>query len=712
MPSSGLSIYNQQSKSIAAMTSNYNSNYNNNNNNNNNSLWQHQLSDNQRTETSLPYIAPERQNIYQFPMQSNPYPSNLRQYRQVQALPVCHPNQMSLMPNKGLERPSCSVSERELLHMSSFHQAQNVTLADQMKPVNQTQTTHLGFTPLQALPESTPQPQLTNSTEWMDHAYYKILQMKQMFFPDLLTLYKRSQELRQSVKNVETLNKCERIKTSMERVINFLNMSRSDISGWRKEKLFETMNGVVKYANQAKASNAQAQKQNQLIVEPNNGVRLQNIIQFNNSQQPNEPRPIIPAQLNNKTVFSQWEFKPQNAVQRNEQTNKKLRNNKQQVMQRQKKNGRLGGLINPRKLPPLSPAGGANSPHNSSSGIDLIALSSPSSSSRLSNSGTVSVSASACAFASPSTPCSMPADFTKSPLSIDENCKFPQNSADPTLQGQNLIVADELQGAIDSGLNTESAEKQSSRDEKVDPVKRLVDAVTSMLPRASNSAIQDISDVISLTDRIAENYLHDDSTKIVFQDLADDIRTFRMQSSTKDQMEIETRFCERASAKRLKIEPSDVLFQEIKEINDRFLEVKVDVMSMDYVSSIRFEEGNLIRCSYVPVGPASIHMIHKLLLELIVPADYPAFSPTISENMSRDCGDSEEGKYLWTKAKSNFDTKLRSFSQPITVKQMARAWETSARDVFVEYAQQMGGGSFSSRYYGMKMSGPGYSLCC
>ncbi|KAL6563269.1 hypothetical protein OROHE_005856 [Orobanche hederae] len=93
-------------------------------------------------------------------------------------------------------------------------------------------------------------------------------------------------------------------------------------------------------------------------------------------------------------------------------------------------------------------------------------------------------------------------------------------------------------------------------------------------------------------------------------------------------------------------EPIDMLLQEIKEINQRFMEVKVDVMNMDRVLKIGFDEGVVIWCSYVPVGQASQQMIHKLLLELIVPVKYPTISPTASKRMPHGCGDSEDGIFF------------------------------------------------------------------
>lgn len=60
--------------------------------------------------------------------------------------------------------------------------------------------------------------------------------------------------------------------------------------------------------------------------------------------------------------------------------------------------------------------------------------------------------------------------------------------------------------------------------------------------------------------------------------------------------------------------------------------------------------------------------------------------------------DGEEGKYLWMKAKSNFIVSLRKLSMPISVKDMAEAWDVCAREVFRDLVEQMGGGSFTSTY--------------
>lgn len=59
---------------------------------------------------------------------------------------------------------------------------------------------------------------------------------------------------------------------------------------------------------------------------------------------------------------------------------------------------------------------------------------------------------------------------------------------------------------------------------------------------------------------------------------------------------------------------------------------------------------------------------------------------------------SKESQDLSAKAKSRFGVSLRSLSQPMSLREMARTWDVCARKVMEEYARQHGGGSFSSRY--------------
>nr|GEY67626.1 mediator of RNA polymerase II transcription subunit 15A isoform X1 [Tanacetum cinerariifolium] len=70
-------------------------------------------------------------------------------------------------------------------------------------------------------------------------------------------------------------------------------------------------------------------------------------------------------------------------------------------------------------------------------------------------------------------------------------------------------------------------------------------------------------------------------------------------------------------------------------------------------------------------------------LRLLVPANYPNCSPILLDK---------------------FPAEVRSLSQPMSLKEIAKTWDVCARAVISDYAQQNGGGTFSSKY-------GGYSSC-
>jgi len=83
-------------------------------------------------------------------------------------------------------------------------------------------------------------------------------------------------------------------------------------------------------------------------------------------------------------------------------------------------------------------------------------------------------------------------------------------------------------------------------------------------------------------------------------------------------------------------------------------------------------------------------------LRLLVPAGYPKCSPVLLDKFPDE--QSRNSDDLSTKAKSKFGIMLRGRVEPMSLGEIARAWDTCARKVISEYAEQTGGGSFSSRY--------------
>ncbi|XP_073132207.1 mediator of RNA polymerase II transcription subunit 15a-like [Henckelia pumila] len=351
-------------------------------------------------------------------------------------------------------------------------------------------------------------------------------------------------------------------------------------------------------------------------------------------------------------------------------------------------------------------------------------------SSTFSNSATPILSISSPAVVpSPMTPSSAPLDSEKChsrihSLSLDERRKVHQMPAalSQLKNASNQSLVTEETGLLKSPLLAESTSpvvNQSPLD-KENPLGRLVEAVKSLSTRALNSSIRDICAVTNMTDRTARSLSHSESDRIFVQDLADDIRNYedgnysliygssrmkrRLSTMVSDDSISEMELNADSPMKRLKKE--DLILQEIKEINQKLIESKVEVINTKDVFRAEADKGIVIRCCYSPVGLAgeiripgsSEKTFLTLLLEMIVTPDYPNSSPVVSEEMPLDFSGDEQGKDLWTKAKSIFTLSLRKCSHPISLKEMVKTWDASARAVLQEFAEQRGGGSFSSRY--------------
>ncbi|XP_075508877.1 mediator of RNA polymerase II transcription subunit 15a-like [Primulina tabacum] len=334
----------------------------------------------------------------------------------------------------------------------------------------------------------------------------------------------------------------------------------------------------------------------------------------------------------------------------------------------------------------------------------------------------------------PLTPSSAPVDSEKShsrmhSLSLEERRRVhqipaPLSQLKSTNQNQYLKET----GLLKSPLLAESTSpvvNQPSRSNEY-PLRRLIEVVKSVSSKSLNSSLRDISAVTNITDRTTRSLSHIESDRIFVQDLSDDIRNheegnfsliygtgietrIKRQLSTmvSDDSISEMELNADSRMKRLKKEPSDLILQEIQEINQMLIESVVDVINTKDVFRAEAGKEILIRCCYSPVGFAgavripgsSENMFPTMLLELIVTPDYPNSSPVVSEALPLDFSGDEEEKDLWMKAKSIFSLSLRKCSQhPISLKEMAKTWDASAREVFQEFAEQRGGGSFSSRY--------------
>ncbi|XP_020588192.1 mediator of RNA polymerase II transcription subunit 15a [Phalaenopsis equestris] len=306
------------------------------------------------------------------------------------------------------------------------------------------------------------------------------------------------------------------------------------------------------------------------------------------------------------------------------------------------------------------------------------------------------------------------------------------------LQSQSIAVA--TPGISASPLLAECSASASER-----PVERLIKAVQSLSPKVLASAINDISSVVSMIDRIAGSAPGNGSRAAVGEDLVAmtkcrlQARNFMSQDggATTKKMKRHTsamplnnvssagsinenfmKFGSLDSAdlestatshfKRRKLEGTIALHEEIREINQQLIDTVVNICDEDTDSvAAAFEgggEGTIVKFSFTAVAfsPslkahfASMHMSPIAPLRLLVPSSYPKCSPLLLGKLTIE--PSKEFEDLSMKAKSMFSISLRCLPQPMSLGEMAGTWDACARKVIVEYAQQSGGGSFSSTY--------------
>lgn len=282
------------------------------------------------------------------------------------------------------------------------------------------------------------------------------------------------------------------------------------------------------------------------------------------------------------------------------------------------------------------------------------------------------------------------------------------------------------------------------------PLERLLKVVKSISGNALSASVSDIGSVVSMIDRIAGSAPGNGSRAAVGEDLVAmtkcrlQARTFVTQDgngtsnsirkmkrftsamplnvvssagSVNDNNNNSNTFKQSACAetseldstassaiKRPRIETNHALMEEIKEINRGLIDTVVGISEED-VDPAAASEGTVLKCSFsaVALGPnlksqyASAQMSPIQPLRLLVPANYPNSSPILLDKFPI-VEASKEYEDLSVKAKSRFSISLRSLSQPMSLKEIARTWDVCARAVISDYAQQSGGGTFSSKY--------------
>ncbi|KAF0900848.1 hypothetical protein E2562_035483 [Oryza meyeriana var. granulata] len=274
------------------------------------------------------------------------------------------------------------------------------------------------------------------------------------------------------------------------------------------------------------------------------------------------------------------------------------------------------------------------------------------------------------------------------------------------------------------------------------PLDSLLKALRTTQRQSLSAAVSDIGSVVSMIDRIAGSAPGNGSRAAVGEDLVamtkcrlqarnfithDGTGTSKkmkrdtsamplnvssagsVNDSFKQTFSIDTPELQSTATSRVKWQKTEInhaLMEEIHEINQQLIDTELHVCEDDaesFGATSEGAEGTVIKCTFtaVAVSPslksmfASAQMSPILPLRVLVPTSYPKCSPVLLDKFPDEQRNSDD---LSTKARSKFSISLRGLAEPMSLREIARTWDACARKVIAEYAQQTGGGSFSSSY--------------
>ncbi|RLM75563.1 hypothetical protein C2845_PM15G00880 [Panicum miliaceum] len=250
------------------------------------------------------------------------------------------------------------------------------------------------------------------------------------------------------------------------------------------------------------------------------------------------------------------------------------------------------------------------------------------------------------------------------------------------------------------------------------PIDRLLDAVGTSSPAMLRSAANSVCSVLNMNDWVQQSEMD------TFQDWA--FLSEQCASSTANKMkrvlESTSLYSESApfdctgskaeysaerGPRRQKIQNAkDTLLDEISSANSMLLDTFISIAGDNGTDGISSSSGGtLIKLSYTATSLApdlvslfaTPGMCIVMPVRLLVPADYPRSSPMLV----CDQGD-EQMRKRFSDISGTVDVAFRQalygLPEPMSILDIARAWDASVRRAVVEFAQRHGGGTFSSSY--------------
>ncbi|KAL7234736.1 hypothetical protein ACSBR1_018232 [Camellia fascicularis] len=273
-----------------------------------------------------------------------------------------------------------------------------------------------------------------------------------------------------------------------------------------------------------------------------------------------------------------------------------------------------------------------------------------------------------------------------------------------------------------------------------EPIQQLIKVLRSMSYEALSSSVSDMESIVRMVERTAGSIPGNGSRSAVGEDLVP-VTNFRSQGAKLDRNSITMKMrryarampsntvasgcitdsfmqftdpetCDESSTatsqnKRPRVEVNWTLLKEIREINQQLIDTVVDINEVNSTAATSVTEGGkgtIVKCSFnamtinpnMKTEPASAPVSPILPLRLLVPRNYPACSPVLLDKLPAEVSTGSED--LSVKAKSRLSIILRNVLQPMSLGEIAKNWDVCARAVISEYAEQNGGGTFSSKY--------------
>ncbi|MED6160798.1 hypothetical protein PIB30_054687 [Stylosanthes scabra] len=165
------------------------------------------------------------------------------------------------------------------------------------------------------------------------------------------------------------------------------------------------------------------------------------------------------------------------------------------------------------------------------------------------------------------------------------------------------------------------------------------------------------------------------------------------------------------------------ILEEIKEINNILIDTRVVISEGNTITGVlegapEHDEGLIVKLLFNSVT-VNLTLTEQQAtnkkpvikpLHLFVPRCYPLHPPVILDERpsETEIGVDLDKDDLSIKANLKLRLSLRSMNEPLSLQNIAMSWDRCVREAICEFAQNQGGGTFSSKYGGWEVCSDGF----